>query len=454
MDFAREVLGVPVPKVLAWCSRAESTSVGAEYIIMEVAQGVELDSAWQSLDIGQRMALVKDMAKIQSKFLSLPLTHHGSLYFKADVEGVPHTTDVFADPADIPDSQRQKYAIGPSVDWELWRGTRKQLDTYRGPCMFTSCITSVFATRLILLNAGKDCISHITDTIRCQQAWLARFAKPRLPSDPSFLDEEDASPAFHIKVLDQVLSCVPATMPSPELCVPTMWHSDLNRGNIFIDPSTRVITGLIDWQSTTIGPLYLQANIPRAFVYTGHNIELPSERMGKPRFPENFASLSKDEKRALLAEFIDAGTFVWQQNVILEDPLWGAVYRLPKYPLRVNPIHCASRTWTNGLTQLRGLLLRMRDEWAELAGPDTPCPLTFSQEEEDRIKVLMERSDAHEWMVKEVLAHLDTNKHGIVTPQRVDALRELCRDMRATWDSEEFCGPFPLQPGSRNLYAE
>ncbi|RDX41454.1 hypothetical protein OH76DRAFT_1326148, partial [Lentinus brumalis] len=364
MDFAREVLGVPVPKVLAWCSRAESTSVGAEYIIMEVAQGVELDSAWQSLDIGQRMALVKDMAKIQSKFLSLPFTHHGSLYFKADVEGVPHTTDVFADPADIPDSQRQKYAIGPSVDWELWRGTRKQLDTYRGP--------------------WKDCISHITDTIRCQQAWLARFAKPRLPSDPSFLDEEDASPAFHIKVLDQVLSCVPATMPSPELCVPTMWHSDLNRGNIFIDPSTRVITGLIDWQSTTIGPLYLQANIPRAFVYTGHNIELPSERMGKPRFPENFASLSKDEKRALLAEFIDAGTFVWQQNMILEDPLWGAVYRLPKYPLRVNPIHCASRTWTNGLTQLRDLLLRMRDEWAELAGPDTPCPLTFSQEEEDR----------------------------------------------------------------------
>ncbi|TFK89946.1 hypothetical protein K466DRAFT_544331 [Polyporus arcularius HHB13444] len=433
MEFARELLALPVPKVLAWCSRAESTSVGAEFIIMEVAQGVELDSAWQSLDLGQRLNLVEDLARIQSKFLALRFTHHGSLYLKADVEGVPHTTDVFADPASIPDSQRQKYAIGPSVDWELWRGTRKQLDTYRGP--------------------WKDCLSHITDTIRCQQARLAKFAKPRLPSDPSFLDEEDASPTFHIEVLDQLLSCVPSTMPSAELCAPTMSHTDLDRGNIFIDPSTRVVTGLIDWQSTAIAPLYLQATIPRALLYTGHNIEL-SQETGKPLLPENFHSLPKDEKAAVRAEFLDAGTFMWQRNVILKDPLWGAVYRLPKYPLRIHPVDCASRTWTNGLNQLRSLLLRMRDDWAELAGPGIPCPLNFSPEDEDRIQTLIERYDSYEEMFKLVLVRLDTNRDGIVAPEHHEALRKLCEDVRAAWDTEELGGPFPLQPGSRNLYAE
>lgn len=243
-------------------------------------------------------------------------------------------------------------------------------------------------------------------------------------------------------------------MPSAELCVPTMWHTDLNRGNIFIDPSTCAITGIIDWQSTTIAPLYLQAIIPRAFLYTGHKIKLPSVRMGKPSLPENYDSLSKDEKRDVLAEFTDAGTFIWQQNVILEDPIWGAVYRLPKYPLRIHPIDAASRTWTNGLTLLRGLLLQMRDEWAELAGHSTSCPLQFSEEEEDRIRALLERGDRHAEMVREVVTRLDTTDDGMVEPERHDALRELCEEMRADWDTEAFGGPFPLQPGWRHLIAE
>ncbi|KAI0720784.1 kinase-like domain-containing protein [Cerioporus squamosus] len=432
MQFARNVLNLPVPKVLAWCSRAETTSVGAEFIIMEVAQGVELSKAWQSLDTGKHMELVQNLAILQSEFFSVCFTHHGSLYFKVDVESIPHTTDVFADPAGSPISERSKYAIGPSIDWELWRGTRKQLDTYRGPY----------------------CLSLITDTIRCQQARLASFAKPRLPSDVSFLDEKDASPAFYINVFDQVLSCVPATIPPAELCVPTIWHPDLNRGNIFIDPSTCAVTGIIDWQWTTIAPLYMQAIIPRAFLYTGHKIELPSKRMGKPHLPENFDSLSKDEMRAVLEEYKDAATFIWQQNVILKDPLWGAVYRLPKYPLRIHPVDSASRTWTNGLTRLRGLLLRMRDDWAELAGPGIPCPLKISEAEEVRLGALLERCDVYAEMVRELLARLETTDDGMVEPERRDALRRLCQDMQAAWDTEAFGGPFPLQPGCRNLIAE
>ncbi len=35
MEFLRTVLSVPVPQVLSWSSRADSTPVGAEFIIME-----------------------------------------------------------------------------------------------------------------------------------------------------------------------------------------------------------------------------------------------------------------------------------------------------------------------------------------------------------------------------------------------------------------------------------
>jgi fructosamine-3-kinase len=42
MDWLRTSTTTPVPKVLAWCSRAETTPVKAEYIIMEKACGVPL----------------------------------------------------------------------------------------------------------------------------------------------------------------------------------------------------------------------------------------------------------------------------------------------------------------------------------------------------------------------------------------------------------------------------
>ena len=48
MDYIRS-LGVPIPRVLAWCSNASSTSVESEYIIMEKAQGIELGRVWDKM---------------------------------------------------------------------------------------------------------------------------------------------------------------------------------------------------------------------------------------------------------------------------------------------------------------------------------------------------------------------------------------------------------------------
>ncbi|KAG2005569.1 protein kinase subdomain-containing protein PKL/CAK/Fmp29 [Coprinopsis cinerea AmutBmut pab1-1] len=59
MKFLRERLGlVQVPRVLSWSSRAEDTPVEAEYIIMDVADGVELFSVWHQLTMHQKLRLV------------------------------------------------------------------------------------------------------------------------------------------------------------------------------------------------------------------------------------------------------------------------------------------------------------------------------------------------------------------------------------------------------------
>lgn len=45
----REKLHIPVPKVLDYCSRGGQSKLGAEYIAMEKAPGIELDRVWDNL---------------------------------------------------------------------------------------------------------------------------------------------------------------------------------------------------------------------------------------------------------------------------------------------------------------------------------------------------------------------------------------------------------------------
>lgn len=64
--------GLPVPRVYAWSSGTDNV-VGAEYIIMEKAQGHPLESRWFSLTPKERVRLVTSYVEIKRKMFSLPL---------------------------------------------------------------------------------------------------------------------------------------------------------------------------------------------------------------------------------------------------------------------------------------------------------------------------------------------------------------------------------------------
>ena len=57
LDFFRNELDIPVPRVFAWSSDKDQP-VGAEYIIMEKAPGEELGKSWSSMDISEKVDLV------------------------------------------------------------------------------------------------------------------------------------------------------------------------------------------------------------------------------------------------------------------------------------------------------------------------------------------------------------------------------------------------------------
>lgn len=73
--------GIPTPKVYGWSSTAD-IAAGVEYIIMEHASGIGLDSKWLELTKKQQLTVVTEVVDIEKKIFSFPFSATGSIYFK------------------------------------------------------------------------------------------------------------------------------------------------------------------------------------------------------------------------------------------------------------------------------------------------------------------------------------------------------------------------------------
>jgi hypothetical protein len=126
--------------------------------------------------------------------------------------------------------------------------------------------------------------------------WLRRFGKPRYPREPLYREvynNQVVDPQVQINHLLNYLKIAPHLVPqAEELNVPTIRHPDLSPNNIFISNSGD-ITGILDWQNTTIIPLFLQAKIPKHFQNYGDD---DSENFRRQRLPEDFGALSESDK--------------------------------------------------------------------------------------------------------------------------------------------------------------
>ncbi|CAN9147239.1 unnamed protein product [Alternaria alternata] len=71
----------PVPKVLAWNADA-SNPVGAEYIIMTKAPGVQLFKVWGDMDELDRIQVVRQLAEFEDEMTDIRFPASGSLYLR------------------------------------------------------------------------------------------------------------------------------------------------------------------------------------------------------------------------------------------------------------------------------------------------------------------------------------------------------------------------------------
>lgn len=103
------------------------------------------------------------------------------------------------------------------------------------------------------------------------------------------------SAAKKISALHNYLKLAPYVLPENKAThTPVLWHGDLNLQNIFVDSTEPTqIVGIIDWQSISICPLFMQVTIPGFLEYNG---PIP-EKLERISLPPSFDSMTVDEQR-------------------------------------------------------------------------------------------------------------------------------------------------------------
>ena len=201
-------------------------------------------------------------------------------------------------------------------------------------------------------------LSAVRATVDLERQWIERYAvakSPPGPFDPP-LTIQQASARFSL--LDRFDKVAPYIIPSdPEFTRPTLWHTDLHFGNLFVSEDALangkiVITSVIDWQHVSIAPLFLQARVP-LFIRYHTPTSLPLG-LATASLPDHFEPMENDDKKSIAWDIELANRHkLYEITVSWENSEY---YRIISSRIRDFIVPCiefSGRTWSGGFIPLR-----------------------------------------------------------------------------------------------------
>ncbi|KAJ3502110.1 hypothetical protein NLJ89_g9035 [Agrocybe chaxingu] len=445
LDYLRSEHGIPVPNVRAWCSTADSTPVGAEYILYDRIPGVPLHDHNRT-----EAPILKDpyvqvlpaVRRIESRLASTHFSQIGSIYYKEDMPDSLRDRPLYA-PHISPTANSARFCIGPTVDREFWRAGRASLDINKGP--WSNVHSYMFAL-----------------------AACARASIDELRTDPSMQKD------YHDVVTDYE-TLVPHIAPQDSQYI--LWHPDLHASNIIVTQSTDPCTlrGIIDWQGACVAPYYTQLDPPPAFTAEEHPL-VDSSKDDGPELAVQLDTLTDPEQQRLARLALRRAWHAHLHQILVssEDPelahdLYEPMGVMAKR-IMTRPATLITRGFEEGLDLIRHSFLMSRGVWGLAVGVDkggvpiTPFPLHISDEEEKRItkELALRRHEAS--AADEVLERLGVplDGEGIVDVQDYEqGKREVEDSRRALLDKavsqeekDHLVETWPLQDGKVSLTAE
>ncbi|KAF8446317.1 hypothetical protein L210DRAFT_3758403 [Boletus edulis BED1] len=424
MDYAKNILGLPVPHVLSWNAKADGSKVGAEYILMEYLQGMELHKMNMH---GSRMRVLRGTGcRLGVQIHAVSFFPDRSIYYKEDVSPELQQRPLYAEGVEGDGSDR--FRIGPCVNSDIWRGKRSFVGRRSWPL-----------ARYVVLHQA---------VIEIEKQWLANFAVPRNPRDIFYRPNHDEEPDTHIRLLDKILAIIPSILPPDELCAPMLWHTNLQATNIFVSSEGPPdIASIVGWQGISVGPLFLQATFAQCIEYCGDDritiVPLKHILRFFQTYQRRTAYLKREEKLARLHKYYEA--CIMQRNA-----LFTAQMTYPHMDRIVTFIMRASQTWYNGTHTVRQALLDFEKDWNDLA-PGKPFPISWDANEVARHCKAYPKLAEYEWRVRVLAKGLFLGLDGWVTNEEYDDVTRRNQYNIKHWKSR-WGGPYPFQDGGRSWY--
>ncbi|KAH5651601.1 hypothetical protein HBI23_167260 [Parastagonospora nodorum] len=430
MDYVRNRLNIPVPKVLAYNTQAKSNDVGAEYIIiMEKCGGIELGHVWDELTGKEKTEIVRQLATYSVRLSKAKFPYYGSIYFSRDIPDIKGT--------EVDDT----FSVGPTTSRDWVDDRRGEVDVDRGPW-----------------RSPQDVL---TATIQRETACLRAF--PISPPDrqQSIFNSANSyrsSISRKISVLEDYALVLPFLLSKdPAHTASTLWHTDLHTHNIFVHPSRPTqITSIIDWQCANLSPAFLHITYPSLLDYSGP--KLPGLTL--PQLPRNFEDMDKEAKKQA-------------RELHLAQSLWG-LYRI--FAMKQDPnlssvlgyrdtlagqiMDAAGAVFDDGEVHLQNLLAQLVEPemWRKVMGQNAPCPLSYSEDELTQLRDALEKWDRHVERKARVLDELGAYEgwDGAVEPGEYDAMAKRLEGARGRfldgggkteWEGGESARVWPFKDG-------
>ncbi|KAK2855626.1 hypothetical protein FQN49_005006 [Arthroderma sp. PD_2] len=361
IDFMRNVLKTPAPEVYAWKSRLDDgNKVGAEYIIMEKFEGVQLGRVWHTLDPADKMKVFLQVFDYQRVWTSTKFASFGSLYYRDDLDK-PLRKPLVVD-QDGQTVKFDRFAVGPAAGREWSDNGRSSLKCDRGPW------DSLYEYRRAIGFREKLAIEREPSPPK----QLAMLYGPRLyqPTQRKRLGAVES----YLKLLSVLL---PLDL---ELASGHLWHDDLHSENIFVNKEKPTeVVGIIDWQSTQISPLFDHCMDPAFLAYDGTPI---GDSLRRPELPDNIKSLPDDEKKEIIQHYFDKSVMVaWRMLVKKKNP---SQYTAAMFENTTKGylLLLSRRLFELGEPQFHALSLDLHEELLEshaANGEKPEFPLSFSE---------------------------------------------------------------------------
>ena len=378
IDKLLDVLKVPTPRILTWSAKSDNP-VGAEYILEERAPGERLGNSWYQWPMDSKFGIISEIVEIERRLACTTFNQSGCIYFETDIP----TGEMISTAQELSSSKTDRYRLGPHVADKLWRDDSGSSSPDRGPCKWSLCFYQS------CINASKSADStpfaFVEAMAKNEMSYVEQHANPRLNYYRSTTEPERPSEATSL--LERYLKIANAMIPvhdpetSKHVTLSTLWHPDLHLDNVFVDPNSKKLTSIIDWQWTAVLPLYYQSGIPRAFESPGPVLDGAQ----LSQLPRDYATLPQEERTRIdVMRQSEACQKFYEIETSFKNPRHWAALQLDNLDLRRRPTRLALGLWdSKNLFFFRKALMEIKEQWTELCPDSGQCPINFSKEELD-----------------------------------------------------------------------